>query len=260
MKLQNFTSQANCNCPHKHHQHQQQQARQQPTLIKSHTCAYQLQDLAGYNRALMPPLDNTDFSSAWRHVNNNSTTPCAFHQSQQQWAKAKSSPQQRHQYHHHTCPRQKKTSTPTSTPTSTMCRQQKQRRSRSTSSASKQRRNSSYHSYDDLDASSAVANAERKVVASLKYLCACTGATLRNLSKKTKDLHAKNYTYTKVNGLNAAQNEKCVISGRSFAILNDFLFTFYLLFGAAVALADVAAAPFYYCASLFLKLLAINVY
>lgn len=201
MKLQNFTSQANCNCPHKHHQHHHHQ--QQPTLIRSHTCAYQLQDLAGYNRALMPPLDNTDFSSAWRHVNNNSssTTPCAFHHHhQQQWAKAKSSPQQR-QYHHHTCPRQKKTSTPTSTPTSTMCREQKQRRSRSTSSASKQRRNSSYHSYDDLDASSAVASAERKVVASLKYLCACTGATLRNLSKKTKDLHAKNYTYTKVNGL-----------------------------------------------------------
>ncbi|XP_032589825.1 ral guanine nucleotide dissociation stimulator-like 1 isoform X1 [Drosophila grimshawi] len=211
----NFTSQANCNCQHKQQHHQQH--HQQPTLIKSHTCAYQLQDLAGYNRALMPPVDNIDFSSAWRYVNNNSaTTPCGYHQQQQHqqqqhqqqqqathWAKAKSSP-----YHHHTCPRQKKsftatpTHTPTSTPTSTICRQQqqKQRRSRSTSSATangKQRRNSSYHSYDDLDASSAVANAERKVVASLKYLCACTGATLRNLSKKTKDLHAKNYTYTK---------------------------------------------------------------
>ncbi|XP_034480857.1 ral guanine nucleotide dissociation stimulator-like 1 isoform X1 [Drosophila innubila] len=189
----NFTSQANCNCQHNNHRHHHHHQQQQPTLIKSHTCAYQLQDLAGYNRALMPPLDNTDFSSAWRHVNNNSNTPCAYHQ--QHWAKAKSSPQHR-QYHHHTCPRQKKSAT--STPTSTMCRQQsQQRRSRSTSSASKQRRNSSYHSYDDLDSSSAVTNAERKVVASLKYLCACTGATLRNLSKKTKDLHAKNYTYTK---------------------------------------------------------------
>ncbi|XP_054736156.1 ral guanine nucleotide dissociation stimulator-like 1 isoform X1 [Anastrepha obliqua] len=58
---------------------------------------------------------------------------------------------------------------------------------------SKSRRNSSYHSYDDLDATSA----EKKVVSSLKYLCACTGATLRNLSKKTKDLHAKNYCHTK---------------------------------------------------------------
>ncbi|XP_034109874.1 ral guanine nucleotide dissociation stimulator-like 1 isoform X1 [Drosophila albomicans] len=218
----NFTSQANCNCQHSHHhhhhqQHQQQQHQQQkqhPTLIKSHTCAYQLQDLAGYNRALMPPLDNTDFSSTWRHVNNNkTTTPCAYHQQQQQlqqsphWAKAKP----KLQYHHHTCPRQKKssivtpTTTPCSTPTSTLGRQQKQkqqqRRSRSTSATAtagnKQRRNSSYHSYDDLDATSAVINAERKVVASLKYLCACTGATLRNLSKKTKDLHAKNYTYTK---------------------------------------------------------------
>ncbi|KAM8707982.1 hypothetical protein ACLKA7_015020 [Drosophila subpalustris] len=202
----NFTSQANCNCQHNnHHHHQQQQQQQQqrqqqqPTLIKSHTCAYQLQNLAGYNRALMPPVDNTDFSSVWRHVNNNSTTPtCAYHQQQHHWPKAKSSPQHR-QYHHHTCPRQKKSATPTHTPTSTLCRQQsQQRRSRSTSSASnKQRRNSSYHSYDDLDSSSAVTNAERKVVASLKYLCACTGATLRNLSKKTKDLHAKNYTYTK---------------------------------------------------------------
>ncbi|KAH8419527.1 hypothetical protein KR222_004281, partial [Zaprionus bogoriensis] len=208
MKLQNFTSQANCNCHHKHQQHQQQQQQQQqhcqkPTLIKSHTCAYQLQDLGGYNRALMPPLDNTDFSSAWRHVNNNSNTPCAYHQlqqpQQQHWAKAKSSPQQR-QYHHHTCPRQKKSAMPSATPsaTSTLFRQQRRSRSSSSSTASKQqRRNSSYHSYDDLDASSAVASAERKVVASLKYLCACTGATLRNLSKKTKDLHAKNYTYTK---------------------------------------------------------------
>ncbi|XP_018785353.1 PREDICTED: ral guanine nucleotide dissociation stimulator-like 1 isoform X2 [Bactrocera latifrons] len=62
-----------------------------------------------------------------------------------------------------------------------------------TTPLSKSRRNSSYHSYDDLDATSA----EKKVVSSLKYLCACTGATLRNLSKKTKDLHAKNYCYTK---------------------------------------------------------------
>ncbi|KAH8370023.1 hypothetical protein KR093_001897, partial [Drosophila rubida] len=195
INFQNFTSQANCNCQHSHHQH-----HQQPTLIKSHTCAYQLQDLAGYNRALMPPLDNTDFSGTWRHVNNNkTTTPCAYHQPTK--PKTKSAPQQ---YHHHTCPRQKKSSmlTPNTTPTSTLGRQQQQqqRRSRSssaTTASSKQRRNSSYHSYDDLDATSAVINAERKVVASLKYLCACTGATLRNLSKKTKDLHAKNYTYTK---------------------------------------------------------------
>ncbi|XP_067643510.1 ral guanine nucleotide dissociation stimulator-like 1 isoform X2 [Eurosta solidaginis] len=58
---------------------------------------------------------------------------------------------------------------------------------------SKSRRYSSYQSYDDLDAS----NAEKKVVSSLKYICACTGATLRRISKKTKDLHAKNSCYTK---------------------------------------------------------------
>ncbi|XP_034658212.1 ral guanine nucleotide dissociation stimulator-like 1 isoform X1 [Drosophila subobscura] len=187
----NFTSQSNCKCPHSQHPHQQSK----PTLIKSHTCAYQLQDLAGYNRALMPPLDNTDFSSAWRHVNNNSTSKtCAYHHQKQ-------TPQAHPQlYHHNTCPRQKKSSGMTGTAAG-MCQQQhhqqQQQQRRSRSASAKTRRNSSYHSYDDLDASSAVANAERKVVASLKYLCACTGATLRNLSKKTKDLHAKNYTYTK---------------------------------------------------------------
>ncbi|XP_030372721.1 ral guanine nucleotide dissociation stimulator-like 1 [Scaptodrosophila lebanonensis] len=209
----NFTSQKSCNCAQKQQQQQQQQQqKRQPTLIKSHTCAYQLQDLSGYNRALMPPLENTDLTPlAWRHVNNNSNnTQCAYHHhQQQQQAKSPKHGQQQqqlqqqhhhqHHYHHHTCPRQRKSTTktppctPTSTPTSAPCQQ---RRSRSSCSA-KTRRNSSYHSYDDLDASSAMAAAERKVVASLKYLCACTGATLRNLSKKTKDLHAKNYTYTK---------------------------------------------------------------
>ncbi|XP_017011062.2 ral guanine nucleotide dissociation stimulator-like 1 isoform X1 [Drosophila takahashii] len=184
----NFTSRANCKCPHS------QKHQQKPALIKSHTCAYQLQDLTGYNRALMPPLDNTDFSSAWRQVNNNTTSQsCAYHQQQQDTKDTK------RQYHHHTCPRQRKKSLiPASEPAAHMCQKHtepQQRRSRSASA--KPRRNSSYHSYDDLDVSSAVLNAERKVVASLKYLCACTGATLRNLSKKTKDLHAKNYTYTK---------------------------------------------------------------
>lgn len=185
--LQNFTSRANCKCPHS------QKHQPKPALIKSHTCAYQLQDLGGYNRALMPPLDNTDFSSAWRQVNNNTSShSCAYHQQQQQEDTKK-------HYHHHTCPRQRKKSS-ASIPPVEMCQQQQQQQQRRSRSASaKPRRNSSYHSYDDLDVSSAVLNAERKVVASLKYLCACTGATLRNLSKKTKDLHAKNYTYTKVN-------------------------------------------------------------
>lgn len=182
--FQNFTSRSSCKCPHS-----QKHSHQKPALIKSHTCAYQLQDLAGYNRALMPPLDNTDFSSAWRQVNNNtSSQSCAYHQSEQDLEPKK-------QFHCHTCPRQRKKSSTPAPPPPQMCQQQ-QRRSRSASA--KPRRNSSYHSYDDLDSRSAVLNAERKVVASLKYLCACTGATLRNLSKKTKDLHAKNYTYTKV--------------------------------------------------------------
>jgi len=187
--LQNFTSRANCKCPHS------QKHQQKPTLIKSHTCAYQLQDLTGYNRALMPPLDNTDFSSAWRLVNNNTTSQsCAYHQQQQEDTK-----DQKRQYHHHTCPRQRKKSLITAEPVHKCQKHQETPQRRSRSASAKPRRNSSYHSYDDLDVSSAVLNAERKVVASLKYLCACTGATLRNLSKKTKDLHAKNYTYTKVN-------------------------------------------------------------
>ncbi|XP_037823084.1 ral guanine nucleotide dissociation stimulator-like 1 isoform X1 [Lucilia sericata] len=83
------------------------------------------------------------------------------------------------------------------TPTSTLTKPKKWRRPFS-----------SYHSCDDLDASNNATNLnksqqqqqsnEKMVVASLKYLCACTGATLRNLSKKTKDLHKNNcYTYNK---------------------------------------------------------------
>ena len=84
----------------------------------------------------------------------------------------------------------------TKTPTSTLTKAKKWRRPFS-----------SYHSCDDLDATKNATNlnksqqsSEKMVVASLKYLCACTGATLRNLSKKTKDLHKNNcYTYNKVN-------------------------------------------------------------
>lgn len=194
LNLQNFTSRANCKCPHS------QKHQQKPALIKSHTCAYQLQDLTGYNRALMPPLDNTDFSNAWRQVNNNTTSQsCAYHQQRQQQQQQDAKDSKRH-YHHHTCPRQRKKSMTPVEPTHLCQKHQEAKQRRSRSASAKPRRNSSYHSYDDLDVSSAVLNAERKVVASLKYLCACTGATLRNLSKKTKDLHAKNYTYTKVNG------------------------------------------------------------
>lgn len=83
---------------------------------------------------------------------------------------------------------------------------------------------SSYHSCDDLDSTNNAANLnksktdqqhhsnEKVVVASLKYLCACTGATLRNLSKKTKDLHKKNcYSYVKVNVKNYVLYRACSV-------------------------------------------------
>lgn len=43
-------------------------------------------------------------------------------------------------------------------------------------------------------------SSDKVVLGSLKYLCACTGATLRNLSRKSKDLHKKNshFSYVKV--------------------------------------------------------------
>ncbi|KAL9911336.1 ral guanine nucleotide dissociation stimulator-like isoform 3-T5 [Glossina fuscipes fuscipes] len=65
---------------------------------------------------------------------------------------------------------------------------------------------STYYSCDELDGNDHQSarlkhdhqTSEKMVVASLKYLCACTGATLRNLSKKTKDLHKSNcYSYVK---------------------------------------------------------------
>uniref|UniRef100_A0A1A9VMQ4 Uncharacterized protein n=1 Tax=Glossina austeni TaxID=7395 RepID=A0A1A9VMQ4_GLOAU len=79
---------------------------------------------------------------------------------------------------------------------------------------------STYYSCDELDGNDHQGarlkhdhqTSEKMVVASLKYLCACTGATLRNLSKKTKDLHKSNcYSYVKfcknfVFPLNSSQN------------------------------------------------------
>ncbi|XP_013115996.1 ral guanine nucleotide dissociation stimulator-like 1 isoform X2 [Stomoxys calcitrans] len=109
------------------------------------------------------------------------------------------------------CLTQRQSSTPCciATPTSTPDRMPKTPTSSLTKAKKWRRPFSSYHSCDDLDTANNVTNLnksksdhqhsnEKMVVASLKYLCACTGATLRNLSKKTKDLHKKNcYSYVK---------------------------------------------------------------
>ncbi|XP_037955906.1 uncharacterized protein LOC119685632 [Teleopsis dalmanni] len=165
----NFTTRSTS--AYKKQQEQFDKESSEVKIIKSHNSAYQLNDLAlnHRNKALMPSLDYEQYSKNLQHYNA-----------------TKEKPQQGYFRHNKSSPSIAPCKSHTTTPTSTI---------------KKSRRNSSYHSCDDLDATNNLNNSEtKKVVSSLKYLCACTGATLRNLSKKTKDLHAKNYySYTKVN-------------------------------------------------------------